>query len=105
MEGDYIVLIRTERYRNHDGMLVNGSCCKPLPQGTGNTPSCMKNGCNSYFYYCLRSLGATGPGCSGGRTSQVSMNDAALRFDQTMVLGLPNPLPLPGLTREWNVSF
>ena len=96
------MLIRTEAYNNQDSKLINGSCCEPA----GSTSDCVKNGCNSYFYYCLRSLGTTGPGtCSGGRTSQVSLNDASLNFSQAMVLGLPNPLPLPGLTREWNVSF
>ena len=95
------MLIKTEAYNNHESLLIDGSCCEPV----GRTSDCVDPGCDSYFYYCLRSVGTTGPGCSGGRTSQVNLNDAALDFSQAMVLGLPNPLPLPGLTREWNVSF
>ena len=96
--GDYIVEVRTHNYSNPGSLLANGRCCdSPL------TP-CTFHGCDNHFYYCLRSLGSTGAGCSGGKSSNININDAPLNFSQDRVLGLPNPLPLPGLTREWHVS-
>ena len=36
--------------------------------------------------------------------SQTNWNDAPLNFLAQMLLGFPNPLPLQGLTREWNAT-
>ena len=63
--------------------------------------------CDSYFYYCLRALGSEGGHCSyfGNVISNVNRNDAFIDFSQSMVLGLDNPLILPGLTNNWTVSL
>ena len=98
--GDYTVEVRTHNYSNPGSLLArNGACCDPLHM------SCLNfTGCDNYFYYCLRSLGSNGTDCTGGRTSLINYDDAPLNFSQDTVLGLPNPLPLPGLTKEWHVS-
>ena len=36
--------------------------------------------------------------------SDVNVNDADIDFSQSTVLGLNNPLNLPGLTNDWNMS-
>ena len=63
--------------------------------------------CDSYFYYCLRALGSEGEDCSyfGNVTSNVNCHDAFVDFSQSPVLGLDNPLILPGLTNNWNISM
>lgn len=69
--------------------------------------------CDTYFHYCLRPLGSDkeegGGNCSdyGGITSNTNTNDRFVNFSQSMVLGLDNPLLLPGLTKEsdWNVRL
>ena len=100
VKGEYILEVRTHSFSNPDSLLADGSCCDLAGDGL-----CAVSGCDNYFYYCLRSLGSgTGPGCRGGRTSMVGYNDRPLNFSQPIVLGLFNPLPLPGLTTEWNVS-
>jgi hypothetical protein len=61
--------------------------------------------CDTFFTYCLRSLGTSGFGCgsSSGSViqSSVNENDAAVDFSQS---NLSNPINLPGLTNDWNVS-
>ena len=104
MSGDYTVEIRLRNYTNPSDLLANGECCDlNITLGDG---SCALSGCDSYFYYCLRALGSTGGGCpaQSGRTSTVNYNNAPLNFSKPRVLGLPNPLPLSGLMRQWNVS-
>ena len=102
VKGEYIVEVRTHNFSNPGSLLADGSCC----DSNMITGSCVVPGCDNYFYYCLRALGSvTIPlGCRGGRTSMVGYNDRPLNFSQPVVLGLPNPLPLPGLTTEWSVS-
>ena len=65
--------------------------------------------CDTFFTYCLRPLNATGSGCgspSSGHEiqSDVNVNDAAVDFSQSTVLGLSNPINFSGLTNDWNVS-
>lgn len=61
--------------------------------------------CDSYFVYCLRTMGSTGRGCSyfGNRISNVNGDDSPLNFSQSMVLGLENPIVLQGLTSTYTV--
>ena len=63
--------------------------------------------CDSYFFYCLRTLNSPMErGCtySGSRLSNPNMNDGEINFGQSVVLGLENPLQLRGLTDAYNVS-
>ena len=103
MSGEYTVEIRLRNFTNPSDLLANGECCDlNITLGDG---SCALSGCDSYFYHCLRALGSTGGSCSaGGQTSAVNYNNAPLNFSERRVLGLPNPLLLPGLTKQWNVS-
>ena len=66
--------------------------------------------CDTFFTFCLRPLGTTGFGCgspsSGSEIqSEVNQNDAAIDFSQSTFLGLSNPIVIPGLTNDWNVSY
>ena len=56
--------------------------------------------CDSYFTYCLRPFGSEGKGCAHKEnwTSTVNENDRGIHFSRKTVLGLENPLKLPGLT-------
>ena len=101
--GEYTVEVRTHSFSNPGSLLANGECCDyNITAGDG---SCAVPGCDFYFYYCLRSIDSTEGGCSGGRVSMVQYNDHPIDLSLPMVLGLPNPLPLPGRTREWNVRI
>jgi hypothetical protein len=81
-----------------------GTCCDA---GTGACTNGDRR-CDTFFTYCLRPLGTTEFGCgsSSGSViqSDVNENDAAVNFSQSTVLGLTNPINLPGLTNAWNVS-
>lgn len=103
VSGDYTVEVRLHNFSNPSDLLDNGECCDyNLTLGDG---SCALSGCDSYFHHCLRALGSSGSACPvGGKTSMVNYNAAPLNFSEPRVLGLPNPLPLSGLTKEWNVS-
>jgi hypothetical protein len=66
--------------------------------------------CDTYFDYCLRPLGSEeegggGGGCSysGYVISTTNRDDRFVDFSPSTVLGLDNPLILPGLTSDWNV--
>ena len=65
--------------------------------------------CDVYFTYCLRPYGSTGSGCSNytNVTSNVRNNRNSFSFPQQdmNVLGLPNPLLLPGLTNAYTVRY
>ena len=62
--------------------------------------------CDSYFFYCLRPIGSTGRNCSyfGNLISASIDDDGFINFNQSSVLGLENPLELPGLTDIYAVS-
>ena len=61
--------------------------------------------CDSFFTYCLRTIGSTGRGCSyfGNQISGVNSDDGPLNFSQSTVLGLTNPIILQGLTNTYTV--
>ena len=104
---DYINQVRTHNYNHPSSQLANGGCCQFYPHYNFMLRKCIVSGCKNRFYYCLRSLGSAEADCSGGNTtytSEVNSNDRPLNFFHPTVLGLPNPLPLPELTREWKVS-
>ena len=103
--GEYVVEVRTHGYNNPRSLLADGSCCDNINSSTWLWPTCTVPGCDNVFYYCLRRLGSSG-GCDGARmVSEINHNDTPLNFSNDTVLGLPNPLPLSGLTREWSVSY
>ena len=98
--GDYIVFIQTHSYINPGSLLANGGCCDlNVTKGDG---SCAIPGCDVYFYFCIRNGSL---GLSRCRTSRILYNTERLIFPEPVAFaGLPNPLPLSGLTKEWNVS-
>ena len=63
--------------------------------------------CDSYFFYCLRTIGHSGRNCSyfGNRTSDSNLDDGLINFNLSSVLGLENPLQLQGLTDVYAVSY
>ena len=75
-------------------------CCDRFPE----TMNCSDFLCDSFFIYCLRTLGTTGRGCSyfGNRVSDFNTDDGPLNFSQSTVLGLENPIILQGLTDTYN---
>ena len=100
VNGDYIVEVRTHSYNNPRSLLANENCCDML------NGHCVVPGCDNVFYYCLRPIGSysSGAGYHGGMLSHgVNNDDAPLNFSRDTVLGLPNPLPLLGLSAQWTV--
>ena len=86
------------------GKRVN-SCCDDFSRTI-----CNRNArCDSYFYFCLRDLGdrSTKSGCSyfGNKVTLPNINDAPLNIDASTksVLGLDNPIQLPGLEGPYTV--
>lgn len=96
---NYIFEVRTWSYSNPTSRLANGQQCSFY-----NGLSCQPSTCNNRFYYCVRDLGSTESDCNGGKTSPIYSSKNYINFESSTVRGLPNPLPLPGLTREWKVS-
>lgn len=82
------------------GQFANPGCCD-----THNRIICVESDrCDSYFFYCLRTIGSSGRNCSyfGSRLSTVNYQDEAVDFSQNLVLGLENPLLLRGLTDTYH---
>jgi hypothetical protein len=84
--------------------LTFGVCCDDGGGSCGNG----NRRCDTFFIYCLRPLGTNGFDCGSNSGSEiqsgVNENDAVINFSQSTVLGLSNPINLPGLTNDWNVS-
>ena len=96
VKGDYLFVVTTHGFNNSGSLLSNGACCDHDEGG-----SCAVPGCDSFFRYCLRrSRNGLDEHC---RTSQTNFDDGHLDFSESTFLSLPNPLPLQGLTRNWNV--
>ena len=109
--------VRLFGYRNPTGRCrdcppIDGSqpqsCCDAF-----DTTNCSDELlCDSYFIYCLRPLGPVidltyrRGGCSNfeSRMSTVNTDDKPIDFSQRKVLGLDNPLLLPGFNDTYSVS-
>ena len=109
VNGLYVLEVRLYGYDNPTGRcqgcvsLGQVGCCD-----RHDTMECSSFLCDTYFHYCLRSLGSQEGGeCSyfGSVTSSATLDDRPIDFSQSTVLGLSNPLILPGLTNQWNVSL
>ena len=109
--GRYIVEVRLFGYDNptqrcqdcRNGQFADFGCCDDFQ--ALNCPSGLR--CDSFFFYCLRTLSSPlVRNCSypGSRTSTANMDDGAVDYSQSVVLGLENPLQLQGLTDAYNVS-
>ena len=112
ISGRYAVEVRLFGYDNptqkcqdcRDGQFADPGCCDDFQALT--CPNTDQR-CDSFFFYCLRTLNSQMErNCSyfGSRTSAVNTDDGALNFSQSVVLGLENPLQLQGLTDAYNVS-
>ena len=96
VKSDYVVMVRTHNFSNPGSLLANGDCCDTRGDGL-----CAVPGCDNYFQYCLRRNGHD----ENCRRSQINVNEQHLDFSEPTVLGLPNPVPLQGLTKEWRVNM
>ena len=115
VNGEYNVEVKIFSYDNPTGR------CRDCPRENGDSGprSCCDdfsdfntcNGgdrCDSYFIYCLRPFGMTGGNCTGftQRRSTANTDDRSTDFSMSSeVLGLDNPLLLPGLTIGYNSSI
>ena len=81
------------------GPFANPGCCDRHDRDICNGG----DRCDSYFFYCLRTIGTTGRNCSyiGNRVSIANVNDGQINFNQSSVLDLENPLQLQGLTNAY----
>ena len=82
------------------------SCCDRL---LASDPCTEDARCDNYFQYCLRPINTTAStrGCMSAEKyiiSEVSQDGATINFTQPIVLGLPNPFMLEGLTETLEVS-
>ena len=110
--GLYFLEVMLYGYRNPTGTCEDcvigqtHGCCD-----RHNTTECSNFLCDTYFDYCLRPLGSKEEGAGGCSysgyivTPTFNRNDGFINFSQSTVLGLDNPLILPGLTNDWNVSL
>ena len=114
-QSQYVVEIEFFGYSN-----PTGRCHEcPIPQNS-TTPSCCDsfvhsscNGsdlCDSYFYFCLRTIGdsSTTNGCwyPGSNLTFAIVDDAPFDINNiSAVLGIDNPLILPGLTVDFEVKL
>ena len=81
-----------------------GCCDNPVNNGTCSGDDL----CDAYFTYCLRPFGSTESGCSNYTevTSCVENDTSSFSFPQQedmSVLGLPDPILLPGFTDAYTV--
>ena len=116
-QSQYVLEIRVNGYSNPNQFrpfCTTDTCFFGAPQCCDQPDpvqqACTVGGrCDSVFFYCLRTIGTSRTllGCSysGSRSSDVNTDDASLDFSNATVLGLDNPLVLPGLTTTWNVSW
>ena len=112
VQGRYLVEVRLFGYSNPTGR------CRGCPPFDGSQPQSCCDAfdtttcsdellCDSYFIYCLRPLGSSrGSSCFNfeSRMSTVNTDDKPIDFSQRKVLGLDNPLLLPGFTDTYSVS-
>lgn len=97
MKSDYVIIVKTHYFNNPNGLLENNECCDF--NETRSDGECAVSGCDNYFLYYLDTRQVTQ--YQDSRISETNYNDAPINFSSPTVLGLPNPLPLPGLTKLW----
>lgn len=113
-EGLYVLQTQIHSFVNPDqeSLHCNQSgcsvaCCDNGPGACGVG----ERRCDTFFIFCLRPFNTEGfaiGGCGSSGSvmqSNVNMDDASLDFSQSSFLGLSNPVRLPGLTNDWNVSW
>ena len=100
---NYIILVRTYSYSNPSRQLADGRHCYTIVSSPPFSNR-QDSACNSRFHYCLKPLSDTEGSCVHGATSGDNNNDNSIDFSSPTFLGLQNPLPLEGLTSQWQVS-
>ena len=104
VEGLYQLEVTVFGYNNPTGRCQGcGSargCCDDF-----EAKNCSKFLCDSFFIYCLRTIGSSESGCFsfGNRISYINTDDGLLNFSRSRVLGLENPVILQGLTNAYTV--
>lgn len=117
MQAGYTLYVRVHSYQNPSNKC---SLCKTVRRPVGccdnfsNPRTCTgRDRCDETFYYCLRNyrtvsaLTANPKRCGEhdrmGKLSGVNIDSKEIDFSQSSALGLPNPIPLRGITFQWKV--
>ena len=113
--GEYFLQVRIHSYTNPSSSCAlcnQNACCDPSngprgPPAGPPGPSCTGSSlCDTFFTYCVQPLNLTtrcipqvisATAWNGGPTASFSL--------QPKVLSLPNPLLLPGVSRQWEVNY
>ena len=107
MEGLYQLEVAVFGYNNPTGRCRGcgylQGCCDDFESTSCGTTDRH----DSYFIYCLRTVGSSGRGCSffGNVRSDSNEDDGPLDFSLSMVLGLENPITLQGLTDTYCMNI
>ena len=113
-QSQYVVEIEFFGYNNPTGRChecpvpansTTASCCDSFAHSSCNGSDL----CDSYFYFCLRTIGdsRTTNGClyPGSNVTFAIIDDAPFNINNiSAVLGIDNPLVLPGLTMDFEVK-
>lgn len=115
LQASYTLNVRVHSYSGEDKCpgcrnFISHGCCDDFSV----TRSCEGvDRCDVVFFYCLRDHG-TVPSDAGdtqrcvdndriGLRSGINVDNQQLDFEQESVMGLPNPIPLLGITPAWQV--
>lgn len=92
--GMYQVTVTLNSYSNP------GNMCKFCRANTGGHCDSDRSGCDNIFFYCLLDINSTDEDCPqlGRLTSSENRNGIQINFTSPIVLGLPNPFTLSGLS-------
>ena len=102
IRGDYTILVHSHSFSNPSNRCAQCQfgCCDQF----GTTVCTGTDRCDTLFTYCLLPLNSTTL-CTPQAVSGTAFDDRSIDFTQATVLGLPNPLPLSGVSERWEVSL
>ena len=104
VEGLYQLEVTLSSYSNPTGRCGGCGPSQGCCDDHGDTTCGGLEHCDTYFIYCLRTIGSTGRCYFGNMTSDVSIDNSHTDFSsRSMVFGLDNPLILQGLTSNYSV--
>ena len=97
--------MKTLLYENSNNLAIESGCCDGIEVVEGISQC---GACDNFFVYCIRNHNDRRVGCPGPAevfTSQVNIDSTPIDFNQSMVLGLPNPLLLGGFNPAFEVNL
>ena len=102
IRGDYTILVHSHSFSNPSNRCAQCQfgCCDQF----GTTVCTGTDRCDTLFTYCLLPFNSTTL-CTPQAVSGTAFDDRSIDFTQATVLGLPNPLPLSGVSERWEVSL